>query len=177
MFAVAVKPSPMKNYYTILNVDPTATPEQIKVAYRESVKKYHPDVVDSESPSGEMFRDVNEAYGVLSMGESRASYDILRTKNPHLFDEVSEAVWNKSNRPDLRDKMGNTPTAADAAESYAAERKAELARQRKYYNVNHLGFYRGGVPRKGKGVIRGRALGNIGYFHQPEVHNYLQNYH
>jgi len=92
-----------------LGVDQSATPLQIKAAYREGVKKYHPDVVDSESPSGEMFRDVNEAYGVLSISESRANYDILRKKTPHLFDEISEEAWIKDNRPDLRDKMGNTP--------------------------------------------------------------------
>ncbi len=44
-------------------------------------------------------------------------------------------------RPDLRDKQGNTSVAAPAAESYAAERLAELKEQRKRYNVNHLGMY------------------------------------
>ena len=43
--------------------------------------------------------------------------------------------------------------------------------------MNDLGYYRGGVPRKGRGAIRGDALGLPNEFHQPVVHNYLNNYH
>jgi DnaJ-class molecular chaperone len=71
-----------KDYYFILGVPSTATLEQIKEAYRVSVKKYHPDVVGSEEPDSAKFRDVMEAYGILSIRESRASYDLLRKKNP-----------------------------------------------------------------------------------------------
>jgi len=55
--------------------------------------------------------------------------------------------------------------AAPAPGSYAETRLRELKEQREQYNVNHLGFYRGGVPRKGRGPIRGAALGNPGEFH------------
>jgi len=45
------------------------------------------------------------------------------------------------------------------------------------YNVNDLGYYRGGVPSKGRGPIRGAAIGAPGEFHAPAVHNFLENYH
>jgi DnaJ-class molecular chaperone len=60
-----------------------ATPEEIKQAYRSLAKKYHPDVrstadgdVAEYEPDVEKFRDVVEAYQVLSVKESRADFDI-----------------------------------------------------------------------------------------------------
>lgn len=76
----------------------------------------------------------------------------------------------------MRDAAGNTPLAKDPG-AYALERMAELKEQRAKYNVNHLGNYQGGLPQKGRGSVRGTALGPIGEFHQPTVHNHLNNYH
>ena len=65
-----------KDYYEILGVDKKATEAQIKSAYRKLAKKYHPDV--DKSPSAqEKFKDINEAYEVLSDKEKRARYDSL----------------------------------------------------------------------------------------------------
>lgn len=88
-FATTVKASLEKDYYAILEVTSYATPEEIKEAYRALAKKYHPDVrsatdaADAEhDPDVEKFRDVVEAYQVLSVRESRAAFDISRKKNP-----------------------------------------------------------------------------------------------
>jgi hypothetical protein len=43
--------------------------------------------------------------------------------------------------------------------------------------VNHLGYYSGGIPRKDMGPVRGKALGNAGEFHTPEIHNFLNYQH
>ena len=91
----AVKPRLEKDYYTILDIPVTATPEQIKEQYRRLAKKYHPDVRTSEKgiehqPNADMFRDVAEAYQVLSVAENRASYDLSRKKNPDLYKGMSE---------------------------------------------------------------------------------------
>lgn len=64
----------------------------------------------------------------------------------------------------MRDAAGNTPLAKDPG-AYALERMAELKEQRAKYNVNHLGNYQGGLPQKGRGSVRGTALGPIGEFH------------
>jgi len=166
-----------KNYYSVLGLQNDATPEQIKEAYRAAVKKHHPDVLGSEKPDSNLFRDVMEAYSVLSVPQSRVSYDLQRRKNPDDFREVNEQEFNKENRPDLRNEAGNVGSINAPAGSYAAERLAELKSQREKYNANDIGYYRGGVPVKGKGTIRGTSLGRPGEFHQPSVHNHLENYH
>ena len=90
----------------------TATPEQIKESYRKLAKKYHPDsriagTDKSEySPDSDLFRDVNEAYQILSVLDSRVNYDLRRKKNPDLFKTLSPHDFNLENRIDLRDKSG-----------------------------------------------------------------------
>lgn len=90
---------------------------------------------------------------------------------------VSEAEFIKENRADLRDAAGNTALKKNDPSSYAAERLAELKMQRQKYNVNDLGYYRGGLPQRDNGTVRGSALGAPGEFHSATVHNHLENYH
>jgi len=61
----------MKDYYKILEVEKTASIEDIKKAYRRLAHKYHPDKGGSE----QTFKEINEAYQVLSDQEKRAQYD------------------------------------------------------------------------------------------------------
>ena len=159
-----------------MNVDSTATAEQIKDAYREAAKKYHPDVTGSSDADANMFRDVMEAFGVLSVRESRVSYDLQRRKNPDAFREVSEEEFDRSFDVSKRDARGEVRSAPKPG-SYAEVRMKELAEQRKQYNVNHIGYYRGGLPQKGKGDIRGSALGSPGTFHSPKIHNRMNFHH
>ena len=90
------------------------------------VKLHHPDVQGSAQPDAAKFRDVMEAYSVLSIRESRVNYDLMKKKNPSKYTEVSEAVFIKEHRADLRDVSGNTPKAKHAVGSYAEERLAEI---------------------------------------------------
>ena len=65
-----------KDYYKILELENNkATVEEIKVAYREQAKKYHPDVNVGNKDAEERFKDINEAYRVLSETVSRRKYD------------------------------------------------------------------------------------------------------
>ena len=65
-----------KDYYAILGVERTATDDQVKKAYRNLARKYHPDV--SKDPDGEeKFKDAAEAYKTLKDAEKRAAYDRL----------------------------------------------------------------------------------------------------
>ena len=84
-----------KDYYSILEIPSTSTPEQIKDAYRKQVKRYHPDAraaskSDKYEPNISKFRDVAEAYQVLSVRESRVSYDLTRKKNPDSYKPITE---------------------------------------------------------------------------------------
>src|SRR5215470_11037841 len=62
-----------RDYYTVLGVSRDASDVEIKRAFRELARKHHPDV--SPADNGEAFREINEAYAVLSDAEARARYD------------------------------------------------------------------------------------------------------
>jgi DnaJ-class molecular chaperone len=64
-----------KDYYKTLGLDKTATKEEIKRAFRKLARKYHPDVNPNEKKSGEKFKEINEAYSVLSDDKKREMYD------------------------------------------------------------------------------------------------------
>lgn len=68
-----------KDYYSILSVDKTATPDQIKKGFRKIARKFHPDVAGSfnQEASDAKFKDANEAYEVLGDPEKRKRYDEL----------------------------------------------------------------------------------------------------
>ena len=63
-----------KDYYEVLGVSKTATEAEIKSAFRKLAKKYHPDVSKEEN-AAEKFKEVQEAYAVLSDENKRKKYD------------------------------------------------------------------------------------------------------
>jgi curved DNA-binding protein len=66
-----------KDYYEILQAPRTATADEIKKSYRKLARKYHPDLNPGDSDAAAKFRDVQEAYEVLSDEEKRNRYDRL----------------------------------------------------------------------------------------------------
>jgi molecular chaperone DnaJ len=70
----------MKDYYAVLGVSPTATPEEIKRARRKLVRKSHPDGNDGNSDKVAKFHDSQEAYEILSDAQKRHAYDESRKK-------------------------------------------------------------------------------------------------
>lgn len=67
-----------KDYYGVLGVTSTATPDQIKRAYRKLAKKWHPDANPNDKSAGERFKEISEAHSILSDPERRKQYDQLR---------------------------------------------------------------------------------------------------
>lgn len=65
-----------KDYYAVLGLDQSATPQEIKKAYRQLVRQYHPDVAGAEAT--ENFRQIQEAYEVLGDPQKRRAYDQWR---------------------------------------------------------------------------------------------------
>lgn len=65
----------MPDYYDVLGVDRGATQDQIKQAFRRLAREHHPDVRKDDPKADERFKEINEAYQVLSDPERRAQYD------------------------------------------------------------------------------------------------------
>jgi Ca-activated chloride channel family protein len=68
-----------KDYYNILEVSPLATDDEIRLSYRKLVRIYHPDV-NRTADAAEKFRDIQEAYELLSVAQERKKYDHWRAQ-------------------------------------------------------------------------------------------------
>lgn len=67
-----------KDYYKILDIPEFSTQEEIKRAYRKLARKWHPDVAGNSSETISMFKQINEAYEILSNSAKKADYDNAR---------------------------------------------------------------------------------------------------
>lgn len=67
-----------KDFYAILGVSKDATDADIKKTYRKMARKYHPDQNQGDAAAEKKFKDISEAYSVLSSAEDREQYDAIR---------------------------------------------------------------------------------------------------
>ena len=79
-----------KDYYKILGVSPDASEKEIKSAFRRLARQYHPDVNPNDPQAEERFKEINEAYEVLSDPEKRRKYDEMRRQYE---------AWQRAGRP------------------------------------------------------------------------------
>ena len=96
----------VKNYYKILGLETShVSMDEIKAAYRQAAKKYHPDLNVGDSLAEEKIKDINEAYKVLSVPSSKRKYDRMWNSK---FGKGKKAFTSKSQKGAIIDMfLGN----------------------------------------------------------------------
>lgn len=121
-----------RDYYAILGVEPGASADDIRKAYRRLARRYHPDV-SKEEGAEDRFKEVSEAYGTLSDPEKREAYDQLGRHRPG-EDFQPSAEW------DSRFWQHGVPEDVDLADL-----------------LEQIGFHRAAGPRPGAGPVSRRG--------------------
>src|SRR5512145_1771497 len=86
-----------KDYYELLGVKRDASEKDIKSAFRKLAKKYHPDANQGDPNTEAKFKEINEAYEVLSDSEKRARYDQFGTANPQFDPNFAGGQYTYTN--------------------------------------------------------------------------------
>jgi curved DNA-binding protein len=84
-----------RDFYEVLGVSRDASPDEIQRAYRKLARAYHPDV-NKDPEAEERFKDVSEAYDVLSDPENRKRYDAFGHDFRHVPEGVDPATWART---------------------------------------------------------------------------------
>ncbi|HEY2706120.1 MAG TPA: J domain-containing protein [Candidatus Dormibacteraeota bacterium] len=89
-----------KDYYSTLGVSKSATPKEIKAAFRKLARKHHPDVNPGDAAAEARFKEINEANEVLSDPDKRKKYDAHGER----WEEID--AWEKAGRPGAQPGSG-----------------------------------------------------------------------
>jgi len=94
--------APNKDYYKTLGVPRSASSEDIKKAYRKLARRYHPDLNSGKKDAEEKFKEIQEAYEVLSKEDKRKAYDLYGSSGFQGFppgQERDRGRWFEENSP------------------------------------------------------------------------------
>jgi len=149
-------------YYQILGLDRAATQEQISEAYRNFAKEYNSTGVSNNSSENPQlkanFESVSEAYVVLSDKHLRAEYDTTNIRQTAAF--VNRVNYDKQEY--ARTRTGAKYTESSEPTTYEHQLRKSLKDQRKIFNVDEFGRFKGGLPHPKNILFRGASSGDIG---------------
>ncbi len=126
----------MKDYYKILEVEEKASADEIKKSYRSLSKKYHPDV----NPNGtEQFKEIAEAYDVLSNPDKKANYDNSKS-NPFQgtpYADMFSQMFGKGNNQFRQPRRKNAPDKVIKVQVSPVESYLGSNKELHYVKNNH----------------------------------------
>lgn len=120
------------DYYEVLGMNRDVTSTDIKKAYRELAKKYHPDL-NKQQGSEEIFKIIQEAYETLIDPDKRKNYDAMNINNDHEFDTNSENSNYSNENSDNSDKSNDDNTNSNSYTSYSETENT-------YENYNNVDY-------------------------------------
>jgi curved DNA-binding protein len=145
-----------KDYYQILGVPKNASEEELRKAFRKLARQYHPDVArDKGTAAEDKFKEINEAYEVLSDPEKRKKYDTLGANWNRQGGFEPPPGWEgggfQQGRPDVREFRFDGTGFSDFFEQFFGGGFATSDDMRP--GAGREGFYRGGVhARRGQDI-------------------------
>jgi molecular chaperone DnaJ len=166
-----------RDYYEVLGVNRNASPEELKSAFRSMARQYHPDV-NKESDAEEKFKEINEAYAVLSDADKRRAYDQFGFAGVNnaggvpdwssmdfadifgeFFGFATGASRQRQNSPRRGQDLAYTLTLEFEEAIFGTEKEIEITRDEVCGTCNGKGYEPGTTPVKctncgGRGEIR-----------------------
>lgn len=101
-----------KDYYQILGVERGASPEEIKKAFRKLAMEHHPDRAQDKVRAEEKFKEINEAYAVLSDAQKRKQYDMFGSERFHQQFSQDD-IFNSASFGSIQDILGDLGFGGD----------------------------------------------------------------
>jgi curved DNA-binding protein CbpA len=139
----------MKDYYHILGVEPGASEEAVRAAYRRQALRWHPDRNPGEAAAEDRFKEVAEAYGVLSDPAKRREYDAARAAGAHREAPGAGGGFGYSQQEIFRDLFRDPRFQRMAGELFREFQRAGLRSDRRFFDRVFFG---------------GRGLFMVGFF-------------
>jgi curved DNA-binding protein len=106
------------DYYKILGIDKTATPAEIKTAYRKLARKYHPDLNPNDKNAKKNFQQINEANEVLSDPEKRKKYDQYGKDWQHAEEFEKEKHYQEQSSNHRGPRYSGEPSGGDFSDFF-----------------------------------------------------------
>lgn len=128
-----------KNYYHILGVAPGASSAEIKAAYRRLALQYHPDKNAENTAAEQMFKEINEAYAVLSDKSKRAVY---HRKYSAVFSDTKKADIVAATAQVIYDRLCIIYRNFEHADPYRMDRNALQWQLEQLFSSYHLSVLR-----------------------------------